>query len=564
MGIKLKSLSIVNYGPFRKYLVEFPTDDSACVLLTGKNNQGKSSIINAIRLISAATRVIGKTRQRIIIDHDEYFKLLQQDTENLQIERLIYDYGDETAKITADFSGGFQIRVYLDPTEKLIYADYKGQRPKNLEDLFGFVPTLGPLSEVEEALVREDYIRANLNTSLAPRHFRNQLLRLLTREEFRLVKEVIKSSWEEIELLDYEISHEDDQINCFYREGRTDREICWAGQGLQVWFQIVANLVRLRNVETLIFDEPEINLHPEKQNELVKIIKDTFAGTAIIATHSVELMNNVNVSHILNIQKKNVGTKSRTTTDRGYLELVRSQIGSNFNLIASQFDACDLLLFTEDASDFSTIRTLSKYFECNDRAFNVPLHGFSEHTKAIYYKDAYKALIGRDTKYSMVLDRDYYPSEYLQTIKDKMAALGIQVTFTIGKEIENLFINPEFLKSIIPIIKHKNLESFLDEMFDNERVDSLGSFVTLHANFLPGKKLDHKTIVKNYLPLFEKNWNDRSNRWQYISGKTALAQVRDFARSECSLELSTNFLIKKLAALSQPSIRDWINSIYLN
>lgn len=563
MRTKLKSLSIASFGPFRNYLVEFPTDESSCVLLTGKNNQGKSSIINALRLISAATRVIRKNRQRVVIDHDEYFKLLQQDTENLQIERLIYDYGNETAKITANFSGEFQIRVYLDPSEKLIYADYKGQIPTNIENLFGFLPTLGPLSEIEEVLVRESYIRENLNTSLAPRHFRNQLLRLLSREEFRLVKEIIKNSWEEIELLDYEISHEDDQINCFYREGRTDREICWAGQGLQVWFQIIANLVRLRNVETLIFDEPEINLHPEKQNELIRIIKDNFSGTAIIATHSVELMNNVSVSHILNIQKKNIGTKSRTTSDRGYLELVRSQIGSSFNLVASQFEACDLLLFTEDVSDFSTIRSLSKYFEYNYRAFNVPLHGFSEHPKAIYYKDAYKALIGRDTKCSMVLDRDYYPPEYLKLIKEKMATLGIQVSFTLGKEIENLFINPEFLKFIFPTSKHKKLDSFLNELFDKERVESWGSFVTLHANFLPNKKLDHKTIVSTYMPSFEMNWNDPNNRWQYISGKKALGQLRDFARSECSLELSTSFLIKNLAALAQPNIRNWIKSIYL-
>ena len=164
-------------------------------------------------------------------------------------------------------------------------------------------------------------------------------------------------------MLDYELNYQKGKIYCYYKENKIEREISWAGQGLQVWFQIIAHLVRLRKVSILILDEPEINLHPEKQNELVRILKDYYHGSVIIATHSVELMNNVSVSHIVNVQKKDNEPKIKSTDDRIYLNLVRSQIGSNFNLVASQFEEFDVIIFTEDTLDFNIISQIASYFD---------------------------------------------------------------------------------------------------------------------------------------------------------------------------------------------------------
>ena len=52
--MKLKSLILERFGPFNEYQLDFPTDDNACVLLAGKNNAGKSSIIRALRLVNSA------------------------------------------------------------------------------------------------------------------------------------------------------------------------------------------------------------------------------------------------------------------------------------------------------------------------------------------------------------------------------------------------------------------------------------------------------------------------------------------------------------------------------
>jgi predicted ATPase len=554
-------LAIRNFGPFRNYKIDFPADDDVCVLLTGKNNEGKSTIINALKLVHAGARVVGKGRQSILIDGDEYFKLLQQDTEDLLIGRLIYNYAEQTAAIHARFSGNLEIVIRIDPVERIIYAENRGMIPPDVERMLGFIPPLGPLSESEEILVKESYLRANLNSSLAPRHLRNHLLKLLTREEFELVRQIIKSSWDDIELLDYEAKYSENRINCYYREQRTDREICWAGQGLQVWFQIITHLVRLRNSSVLVFDEPEINLHPEKQNDLLAIIREHFHGSVIIATHSVELMNNVSVSHILNIQKRTSGPKIKSTDDRAYLELVRSQIGSNFNLIASQFDDCDLIIFTEDVFDFSILRELAEAFDIQVKAFNIPLHGFSEYKKAASYKDAYKILIGKAVRYAVLLDRDFYPQGYLDSVREEMKERGIEVFFTIGKEIENLFFSAGMAKRIVPKQLWGKFSKELDRFFEAERLESVGSFLTLHKQFLPART-DVKTIAKVHMAEFEKQWKDPDARYRLVSGKRGLSKLRDFIKKECGTDLSNKLLTEHLVALGDNKVRRLIRDVY--
>ncbi|OIO80600.1 MAG: hypothetical protein COW11_05970 [Candidatus Omnitrophica bacterium CG12_big_fil_rev_8_21_14_0_65_43_15] len=361
--MRIKQLILKDFGPFKRYSISFVNEDEVCVLLTGKNNEGKSSIINGLKLLDAATRVINKTKQEIRIGEDYYYKLLQQDTEDFLVGRMIHNYSKKKAEIIGVFHDGLKITVYLDPSEDIIYAENEGRLPSDVQNIFGFIPPLGPLSENEDIISDLSHLKTSINTSLAPRHLRNHFYHILTEEELDIVRQLINKSWPDIELLDYELNYQKGKIYCYYKENKIEREISWAGQGLQVWFQIIAHLVRLRKVSILILDEPEINLHPEKQNELVRILKDYYHGSVIIATHSVELMNNVSVSHIVNVQKKDNEPKIKSTDDRIYLNLVRSQIGSNFNLVASQFEEFDVIIFTEDTLDFNIISQIASYFD---------------------------------------------------------------------------------------------------------------------------------------------------------------------------------------------------------
>jgi predicted ATP-dependent endonuclease of OLD family len=559
--MKIRNLTLKNFGPFRNYELAFPDDESVCVLLTGKNNEGKSSIINALKLLDSSTRVINQKKQRIILDGEEYYKLLQQDTESLNIKRMVHNYEENIAEIRGTFDDGLEVTVYLDPVNELIYADYVGRVPYDIKEIFGFIPPLGPLSESEDIISRARYLRASLNTSLAPRHLRNHFHQLIEPEEFELIREIINTSWQDIELLNYEVNYRENRIDCYYKEKRFTREISWAGQGLQVWFQIITHLVRLRNTSVLILDEPEINLHPEKQNDLIRILRGYYTGSIIIATHSIELMNNVHISHIIHVKKNQVKPKIKSSSDRAYLELVRSQVGSNFNFIASQFEDVEVIIFTEDVSDFKIISELAKAYDIKRKAFNIPIYGFSEYRKTLFYKDAYELLIGKQISYSLLLDRDYYPDEHLDEVKAELAGSGIKVIFTPGKEIENVFLYPSLLFGLLPAEDHDLLREELETLYRDLYIDCHSNFVSLHQQCLPSH-LNVKTVIKEYTPIFNQLWNDENTRHKIVAGKFALKMLRTFVKKQFGQNLSDQYLLRKLVEVNIEEIRELTERIY--
>jgi len=558
--MRIKSLSLDNFGPFRRYDIPFVEEEPVCLLITGRNNEGKSNIILALRLLASACRSVGRLQTRIVLDGNSYYRLPQTDVENINIGRILHNYTGNYAKVMAEFEKDFWVTVILDEAEDLIYAGYEGLIPADAANIFGFIPPLGPLAE-EELFLTLKYLRSNINTSLAPRHLRNYLAQILTLEEYALIQDIVHRSWTDIELLDYEHNYEENTLTCFFREGKIERELAWAGQGLQVWFQIITHLVRLRHTSILVLDEPEINLHAEKQIELVRILKEQHSGSTIIATHSVELMNSVNVSHITHIQKSQRRPRIKSTEDRAYLNFVRSQIGSNFNLIASQFESFDVIIFTEDSGDFSVLDELANKLGIRKKAFNIPLHGFSEYPKALHYRDAYKQLIGGNIKYSILLDRDYYPEEHLKQVMEKLKEGGVRALFTPGKEIENIFFTPAVLKSFIPSELLDEFTSFWEEVCASEKLDCYSSYLTLHRHFLPAK-IDVKTLTKKYTPLFEAVWVDPNRKHLLLGGKKVLQRVRGFFREKTGNNLTSQVLIRALIDGNRDETQDLVAQLY--
>lgn len=547
------NIRLDNFGPFLSYDVPFAKDQEACVLLTGKNNEGKSNIILGLKLLASACRSVGRRQMLTRISGSEYYRLPQQDIRDINIGRMLHNYTGSRATIEGRFENGFTVMVVLDEDEDKIYADYDGVIPNNADSILGFIPPLGPLSEREELLGLK-HVKASINTSLAPRHLRNHFMQILTQDEYAMVQEIVAQTWPGIRLLDFQHHFEDNSLSCFFREGRIERELAWAGQGLQVWFQIVTHLVRLRSSSILVLDEPEINLHAEKQNDLIQVLREHHTGSVIIATHSVELMNNVDVSHIVHVQKRKRKPTIKTTTNRTYLNIVRSQVGSNFNLIASQFESADLILYTEDSSDFSIVRSLAVAFGFKANVFNIPLHGFSQYPKARVYRDAYKLLIGANTPHTVLLDRDYYPEDYLAKARNDLKAVGMNVLFTFGKEIENIFLSPAVLRQVIPNNHKKTFTAFWDEVFEENRLDAYSSYLTLHKQFLPAK-IDMKTITKKFTPIFNKRWNDKNTRHLIIEGKVGLHRLRTFYRDVTGENLTIKTLVKACVAAEDPDAR---------
>ncbi|MGG4480249.1 ATP-dependent nuclease [Paenibacillus illinoisensis] len=559
--MELRYLKIEHYGPFEKYEVIFP-ENSKSILLTGRNNEGKSNIISALKLLNSSSRVIGKRKQMIVLEEGIFYRLLTQDIEGLQIKKLIYNYSNEIGKIVGVFNSGLSISVYINPTSELIYTSYEGSIAKDIDGIFGVFPPLGQLNENEELLKNNTHLRASMNTNLAPRHIRNHLYHFISKEDYELIKEIVNNTWKGIQLLDWEYRFDTNRLHWYFSENRYDREISWAGQGFQVWVQIITHLVRLKETSILILDEPEINLHPEKQHDLIKVIEQYYKGGVIIATHSTELMNNVNIDHIIHVKKDATRPTIKHAKDRLYLESIRSEIGSNFNLIASQFENFDFVIFTEDKSDFDTISKIALLNNKQVMAFNIPIFGFKQYKTCIYFKQAYDLLMGNNgVKFTLLLDRDYYPNEQLDNIRLELANEGIKTVFTPGKEIENIFLKEELFSAIFPQSSQLDFNIFLNETIENLYYDCLGSYQKLHKEYY--KKYDDKTIIMKYIPEFDSIWNDKTGRLNKVAGKEMLRRIREYSQINYKKTLTEDYLLTELLKLQDPETKYLLQEIFI-
>jgi len=558
--MKLKSLILEHFGPFAEYQLDFPTDDRACILLVGKNNAGKSSIIRALKLLSSAMKFAKQSSEPV------YGFLYQKDRADIEIDRLIHNYktGD-TAVITGVLDTNRQVAVNLNSADNTISFELPAYAHRSMAKVFGFIPQLGQLAE-RETLLKRDYLVSSLNTTLAPRHLRNHIYQFLGEEGYNLVRKITNDYWEGIELRDRGIQYDisSNILYCLYREGSLFpfHEIAWAGQGLQIWLQIITHMVRLSDTSTLVLDEPEIFLHPGKQHDLIQALREYYNGTIIMATHSSELMNNVDISHIIHVQKDAHRTKMLQVSDRNELEKMRGNIGSSFNLIASQFEDVELLIATEYQLDFNIVYQLALAYGIKVKTQNIRISGFNNRKEIISYKQVYSKFFGKQIECSLLLDKDYYPQDYLEKIKDELALHKIKVVFTPGKEIENLFLEEDLLKALIPHGEGKELQSFLDDMYRNEYDNCFSKYVEFHNRYSAPRGKAYSTTYLDFKPSFDVIWKDKKNRHNLISGKIALAKLRVFFKEHYNMTLPTSLLTKYLADIGSSDARKLISSLF--
>ncbi|MGA8849725.1 MAG: AAA family ATPase [Dehalococcoidia bacterium] len=554
--MKLKELHLHNFGPFEDYSLEFPSDAKSCILITGKNNAGKTTIIRALRLINSALKFAQYSSLPIARE------LLKKDTQEIDISTMIYRFEEAQATIEAVLDNGKLITVSLDSSTNSIICRLPTHIHSSLSQLFGFLPPLGQFAE-SERLLDQKYITKKIDTTLAPQHFRNHLYHLIDDAQYPLIQQILEETWEGIQLQKLQCDPLSGLLICLYKDSGFCAEIAWAGQGLQIWLQILTHLIRLSEHPVLVLDEPEIFLHPEKQNDLIQLIRDYYRGTAIIATHSTELMSNVDITHIIHVQKGATQAKVRKSSDLQAIESIRKGMGSSLNLYASQFQDVDCLLFTEHKLDYDIVMTLASHLNLNKRTQNIPLSGSSQWRNYANFREAYKTFFGKDIHCSILLDKDYYPPDFHQSIINDLQSNNVKITFTPGKEIENLFLEQKFLLELLPKgTSQQELCDYLDTIYEQERETCFLKYVDFakkHSDKYKSKEFS--TVYSELQPDFNYIWNDKRRRHNLIHGKDTLAKVRDYFRSHYHNDLTTLFLTNELAKRRKQFIGRFLSRI---
>lgn len=295
--VELRSLAFRNFKGLNNYRLTLRNIN----ILVGPNNSGKSSILDAFRLLSPALRYARRRNPEIISDEGATRFGWEIPPSTIPIP-LINVHFDSDRDFTVETSVIFSLSdrstmsLFLKNGSRCIFvvdtigapiasaASFRSRFPIEVNAF----PTLGPLED-EEEFKTDSYVDRVAGGRLSHRVFRNTWFR--RKELFQKFKSTVEMSWPGIAIDPPErFSIAPARLAMFFSENRRAREISWAGYGFQVWLQLISHLVNSEKATTIVVDEPEIYLHPDLQRRLFDLLKRT-GKQIIIATHSAEIVN---------------------------------------------------------------------------------------------------------------------------------------------------------------------------------------------------------------------------------------------------------------------------------
>lgn len=303
----IASIQVKNFKKFRR----FQLDAGAKNILTGRNNAGKSSILDALRVTHDVLRVASRRVPELTEFEGKSCVGFTLPTTALKIPmtNITWNYSDNPASVRISLRNGSQFVVILHPDHPIkAYLLTEGPLPRTTAAFqrqfplsLVVVPTLGPVEEREYYLT-DKTISSSENTRTAHRHLRNILIRR-TGREFDEFAENVSAAWPDISLDRPKVIGNGEPLEMMFFEDGIPREIFWSGFGLQVWMQMVIQFMRGSDEAVLVLDEPDIYLHPDLQVQMMDFASQRF-GQIFVATHSSAIINLVNVDEVLTISAK--------------------------------------------------------------------------------------------------------------------------------------------------------------------------------------------------------------------------------------------------------------------
>ena len=553
----ITELHLTNFRGFEDHKVPL----NPLTVIVGRNNAGKSTIVEALRLISlVVSRFQGQLDKiprlwkfpRDPKGRDRYKNL------DINLQSIFYSYGDPPARIRARFSSGEVVEVRIDDNEIVGSCDRTAAKHKSGSRLarVSILPQVAPVQR-EERLLTPEYVRSALSSSLAPSHFRNQLY--IFPDLFNKFKEVASETWPGLRIRELRADGPAPKttLSLLVEDFHFPAELAWMGHGLQMWLQTMWFLTRAADHETVILDEPDVYMHADLQRRLVRYVR---AGhkQVVIATHSSEIMAEVAPENILVIDRAR--SSSRFATSLPVVQKVLSGVGSIHNLQLSRLWNAHRFLMVE-GDDIGLLKTLQNCVLPNSKIpiDTIPsrsIGGWGGWAYAVGSEIFLENAAGEGIVTYCILDSDYHVREEIDQRLKEAKGKNISLHIWQKKELENYLLVPEAIHRIIfkkiragkrpptLISIKKKLENIVADLLD----DTIDSFATcIHAR---EKKLNPKFEIKSAYQrargVVASRWNDLEERLGVVGGKKALARLAEWSQDKFSVSIGASTLASEL------------------
>lgn len=560
----LKTLTIKNFRCYEDTIINF--DGTA--ILVGKNNAGKSTMIEALKIISTVSR---KYRTARYITPPEWVgenvisRGISPNLENMNIadHGIFYLYGLPPAIIEAYFTNGTSIKAFVGEGLSIfavIYSEEGLAIKSKSEANHIFIPTIEVLPQISAVLDNEKIIQKttvdnNRFTRLASRNFRNQLY--YYKESFPVFKELVESTWERLQVKPIESFFLDDgrMLQFFVRVNSFEAEIGWMGHGLQMWIQTMWFVSQCSKDAIVVLDEPDVYMHADLQRRLVRLLTPRFSQV-VIATHSLEIIEEVPSNCIIPIDshkaelypigdEKALSTLTRDLNGSMNIDLARMYISNTFIVwdgdetsrkILSAFQS---ILYPDELYPLITF----------PKAF---IHGWENWDTVMSLTESF-AQSNLPIQLCCIFDSGYHTIEEIAKMNVIAKDSNIDLHIWSKNEIENFVINDNVIYRYISqhkrrgSISQKDVSSKIDDIVSEMKMETLNGF-TNHLKKV--SDMDYSSVVESAIRETDKRWNNPSD---IISGRNFFNRLSRWTQDEFGITINAHQLIQLFSVNEVPN-----------
>jgi hypothetical protein len=459
----IRRLELHGFKGFERFTLRLKGD----AYLAGPNNAGKSTLTMALRMAALMVRIAmrrGPT-DSLMDGSEEVLGYTFNDAQvGLTDGNLRHEFRDIETRIVAGFDGGATVTAVWPkqrPDDQFFYLQQGRLSVNNVRqarDAFpdiGVVPVLAPVDTDEESLTAK-YVRENLDGRLASRHFRNQLAVLRDEPAADDLDAFLTfaSPWipeMRIKALRSHVGGRGEELDLYYtdRGRRAEKEIAWAGDGMQIWLQLLLHVFRLRGRDVIVLDEPDVFLHPDLQRRLVRLL-ESLPGQTVTATHSSEILMETAPESVLWVDRER--RRSVAAPEAGASAGLTSALGSGFSIRLARALRVRVVLFVE-GDDGKILRQIASIIGASRVATEtgiavVPLRGFDNWQHVEPFSWMCSALLEDSVSVSVLLDRDYRSDAQCKEVERRLKAARVTCHVWKRKELESYLLDPRVIARV--------------------------------------------------------------------------------------------------------------------
>ncbi len=546
----ISSVQLRNFRGFRDHTVSLNSGN----VLVGQNNAGKSTLIDALRLLSVASS------KSLVAKYEPPPQWLESEIQGLgykvNFDTVDFDFRNITTNLKTDaparlqlvYSNRARLTLWLSGEMGESFAQISTPRgPVSSRKDAGstqicpiiVMPPLGPLNP-KETQISKARVREYMFGRLSSWHYRNQLYEMPS--EYRAWAKLLEETWPGVQIKSFNANGGDSkkEFALILREGPFASEAAWVGSGLQAWMQILWFVCRAPKNAFVVLDEPDVFLHADMQRKIAKLVLGGGFKQSAIATHSSEIISDVEPSLITVVRKRE--RSSWRPGKKGQLQGVIDSLGSRHNLQLSKLaSARKVALFEGEDQKFLLDAALKKNSETYHKLSSVPsfdLNGIDNWHQAIGAAKVLHASADGEIPVILVMDRDYRTDDDIASHREECRKNYLQLHCWSKKEIENFLISPKIVHRLISK-KHANVtvaevEQIINTAASDLVIYTVGAIADQWQ--LENRRESASSAMKSAQDIFENLCRTRP-LVDVVSGKRLISAVSQL----CKEKWSTSF-----------------------